>query len=79
MEAHVSQDMFSPRSSGAECLTQEPLVVVHGAGDGGVTQEPSVVVHGAGVGALTQEPAVVVHEVAAGRPTLAVENSYAVY
>ena len=33
----------------------------------------------AGVGALTQEPAVVVHETGAGRPTLAVENSYAVY
>ena len=43
------------------------------------TQEPAVAVHGAGVGGLTQEPAVAVHEVGARRPTLAVENSYAVY
>ena len=60
---HVSQDICSAPSSGA----------------GRSTQEPAVMVHWAGVGGLTQETAVVVHEARAGRPTLAVENSYAVY
>ena len=74
---HVSQDICSAPSSRAGRPTQEPELVVHGAGVGGLTQEPAVAVHGAGVGGLTQEPAVVVHVAGAGRPTLAVENSYA--
>ena len=63
VRAYVSQDICSAPSSGARRPTREPAVVVHGAG----------------VRGLAQEPAVVVHEAGAGRPTLAVENSYAVY
>ena len=63
VQAHASEDICSAPSSGAGRPTQEPAVVVHGTGPGG----------------LTQKPAVVVHEAGAGRPSLVVDNSYAVY